>query len=149
MQKELPVRSKLSEDALGAERDVVADLRSCLTTARFSEPKAIDWTSSTSIDAFLVSSMKQDLSDRFRLNMLARKIQGLLQYPPTFNQEMQYYRDNKDGQPQHSLQDGQKALQKVPIFTGESSLSWADFAHHMRVADLESIPINRNGAAEV
>jgi hypothetical protein len=65
--------------------------------------------------------------------MLAGKIQGLLQYP-TFDQEMQYHRDNKDGQPQQSQQDGAKALQKVPVFSGESSLSWADFSHHMRVA---------------
>jgi hypothetical protein len=94
----------------------------------------INWTSATSINAFLTDKTPTDLSERFRLDMLSNRIEGELRFP-SFDDEMAYSREYGDKELlRQTLQDGVKALSKVPVFTGEGDITWSDFEHHMRVA---------------
>jgi hypothetical protein len=94
----------------------------------------INWKSATSINAFLADKTPTDLSERFRLDMLSNRIEGELKFP-SFDDEMAYFREHGDKDLlKQTLQDGVKALSKVPVFTGEGDITWSDFEHHMRVA---------------
>jgi hypothetical protein len=101
---------------------------------------SVDLTNEQSVTAFvnrekINKTYKETmavLSRVVRTAILTGKISKLTLHNPTVSQEMKYWREIDEVK--ENTSEGQRALQQIPIFTGDSIVSWVSFEHPWMIA---------------
>jgi hypothetical protein len=100
----------------------------------------VDLTSEQSVRVFVTNLKRQNnhkvamdkLSAVVRTAIYTGKINKLNLHHPTVAQEMQYWREIDDVK--ENVGEGMRALEQIPIFTGDGVVSWISFEHPWMVA---------------
>jgi hypothetical protein len=94
----------------------------------------LDVMDESAIEKYLASNSSASLAVEVKRAILNGQASGLILHDPTINQEMSYWRNELSSTEVPSAAEGLKALQDIPTFSGDNTISWVSFEHPWQVA---------------